>query len=227
MSEDRMINSHDVAKATGAVFIDHAGMDGWVVIWKEETYKRKRTQAEIDASSYGKDRKVEPYKTFDAAVTAAERLSGQKYPDGWARASGRYMGGWFPVGTVCKGVKFVPGYPCTQICSQYSGNWSSHWICGRVATESGKCGMHQAARDRRDANDAKRAEESRVRHEAWDREIEARKAAREVRDQILALLDDEFAQIDKLITVSSDGFLKVAPEIVLTLAQSHDAFRSM
>lgn len=226
MSADKLINSWDVQQASDAPMIDTVGSHGWQVVYRGTKYERVRTQAEIDASKYSKDRKTEPYKTFADAVRAAERLAGQKYPNGWARASGKYMGGWFPVGTVVKGVKFVPGVPCTEVCSQYDGRWSSHWICGKVAKESGMCGLHEGARKRRDANDAARAEESRLRHEAWDREIEARKAAREVRDQIIALLEDEFAQLDKLLTVSGDGNLKIAPEILLTLAQSHDAFRN-
>lgn len=224
---DKLINSWDVQQATGAPMIDHAGSEGWVVVYNGTKYQRVRTQAEIDASNYGKDRKTEPYKTFADAVRAAERLAGQKYPDGWARASGRYMGGWFPVGTAVKGVKFVPGVPCTQICSDYNTRLSSHWICGRVATESGLCGMHQAGQKRKEANDRAWREAREAREAQRSREAQAREAAEETRRQILALLEDEFAQLAKLLTVSDDGNLEITPEILLTLAQTHDAFRRL
>ncbi len=117
--------------------------------------------------------------------------------------------------------------PCEETVSDHGYRWASFWICGKVAKTDGLCGLHASVKQRRDDRDAQYKAQREAREAQYDREDAAYKAAMEIKAQVVALLEGDFAAVDKLITVTRAGEMKITPEILLTLAQTHDAFRRL
>jgi hypothetical protein len=170
-----------------------------------------------------------PWQTFADAVSCAKN-HGVAEDAQWARVSPARIGNWVPVGTpMPDGFKLgAPGRPCETTVYTGDGRMSSWRTCGRpIEPGTTGCKMHNTTQRKSAEREEQRKAAWAADRERWDREKQARTAAEETRKQILALLEDEFAQLDKLLTVSSDGNLKITPEILLTLAQTHDAFRRL